>query len=50
MQPCDVKDNTYIVSVELLRIMELHSNDKHPKHKVGNHVRISEYKNIFAKG
>ena len=25
------------------------SNDKDPKFKVGNHVRISKYKNIFAK-
>ena len=33
---------------------ELHSskevNDKDPKFKVGDHVRISKYKNIFAKG
>ena len=28
----------------------LHSNDKYPKFKVGDHVRISKYKNIFAKG
>ena len=27
----------------------MHSNDKDPKFKVGYHVRISEYKNIFAK-
>ena len=25
-------------------------NDNDPKFKVGDHVRISEYKNIFAKG
>ena len=31
--------------MELLR-----SNDKNPKFKVGDHVRISKYKNIFAKG
>ena len=34
--------------------MELRSskevNDKDPKFKVGNHVRISKHKNIFAKG
>ena len=34
--------------------MELHSkkevNNKDPKFKVGDHVRISRYKNIFAKG
>ena len=26
------------------------SNDKDPKFKAGYHVRISKYKNIFAKG
>ena len=26
------------------------SNEKGPKFKVGDHVRISKYKNIFAKG
>ena len=34
--------------------MELRSsnevNDKDPKFKVGDHIRISKYKNIFAKG
>ena len=30
--------------------MELHSNKKYPKFKVGDTVRISKYKNIFAKG
>ena len=34
--------------------MELHSkkevNDKDPKFKVGDRVRISKYKNIFSKG
>ena len=29
--------------------MKLHSNKKNPKFKVGDHVRISKYKNIFAK-
>ena len=47
IKPVDVKDNTYIDS------MELHSNkkvnDKDPKFKVSDHVRISKYKNIFAK-
>ena len=38
MKPVDVKDNTYIDS----------SNDKDPKFKVGDHVRISKYKNIFS--
>ena len=26
------------------------SNKKDPKFKVGDHVRISRYKNVFAKG
>ena len=43
MKPIDVKDNTYInIGKEV--------NDKHPKFKVGDHVRISKYKSIFAKG
>ena len=48
MKPVDVKDNTCIDSTEL------HSkkvvNDKNPKFRVGDHVRISKHKNIFAKG
>ena len=43
MKPFDVKDNTYIDFVK-------ETNDKDPKFKVGDHVRISKYKNIFAKG
>ena len=43
MEPIDVKDGTYInIGKEV--------NDKDPKFKVGDHVRISKYKNIFAKG
>ena len=42
MKPTDVKDNIYIDSVKAV-------NDKYPKFKVGDHVRISKYKNIFAK-
>ena len=42
-KPVDVKDNTYIDSNKEV-------NDKDPKFKVGDHVRISKYKNIFAKG
>ena len=43
MRPIDVKDNTYIdFSKEV--------NDKDPKFKVGDHVRISKYRNIFSKG
>ena len=43
MKPADVKDNAYIDSNKEV-------NDKDPKFKVGDHVRISKYKNIFAKG
>ena len=43
MKPIDVKDNTYINT-------DKETNDKDPKFKVGDHVRISKYKNIFAKG
>ena len=43
MKPADVKNNTYIDSKKEF-------NDKDPKFKVGDHVRISKYKNIFAKG
>ena len=43
MKPIDVKDNTYIN-------IDKEVNDKDPKFKVGDHVRTSKYKNIFAKG
>ena len=43
MKPVDVKDNTCID-------FKKEVNDKDPKIKVGDHVRISKYKNIFAKG
>ena len=42
MKPVDVKNSTYINSNKEV-------NNKDPKFKVGDHVRISEYKNIFAK-
>ena len=42
MKPVDVKDNTYID-------FEKEINNKDPKFKIGDHVRISKYKNIFAK-
>ena len=43
MKPFDVKSSTYIgYSKEI--------NDKDPKFKIGDIVRISKYKNIFAKG
>ena len=50
MIPVDVKDDTYIDLMELPRSIEFHSNDKDPKFKIGDHVRISKYKNILAKG
>ena len=43
MKPVDVKDNTYID-------FKKEVNDEDPKFKVGDHVRISKYKNIFIKG
>ena len=43
MKPVDVKDNTYID-------FKKEVNDKDPKFKVSDHIRISKYKNIFAKG
>ena len=43
MKSVDVKDNTYVDSKKEV-------NDKDPKLKVGNYVRVSKYKNIFAKG
>ena len=43
MKPIDVKSNSYAE-------YNVDSNDKDPKFKVSNHVRISNYKNIFAKG
>ena len=43
MKPIDLKRNAYIDFGKEV-------NDKDPKLKVGDHVRISKYKNIFAKG
>ena len=43
MKPVDVKYNTYIN-------FRKEVNDKDPKFKVADHVRISKYKNIFANG
>ena len=43
MKPVDVKDNTYID-------FKKEVDNKYPKFKVGDHVRISKYKNILAKG
>ena len=43
MKPVDLKDNTYFD-------FKKEVNDRDPKFKVGDHVRIYKYKNIFAKG
>ena len=40
--PIDVKSDSFAEYKEK-------SNEKDPKFKVGDHVRISKYKNIFAK-
>ena len=43
MKPIDVKSNSYAD-------YNVDSNKKDPKFHVGDHLRISKYKNIFAKG
>ena len=43
MKPVDVKPKIYTD-------FGIKNNDKYPKFEVGNHVRISKYKNILAKG
>ena len=43
IKPTDVTDDSYVDYNEDF-------NKKDPKFKVGDHVRISKYKNIFAKG
>ena len=43
MKPTDVTSDSYAEYNE-------DSNKKNPKFKVGDHVKISKYKNIFAKG
>ena len=43
IKPVHLKDNTYIDFKKKV-------NDKNPKFRVGDHVRISKYKNIFTKG
>ena len=42
-KPVDIKDSTYIDCNKTV-------NHEDPKFKVGDHVRISKYKNIYAKG
>ena len=36
--------------VIMLNTLYSNSNDKDPEFQVGDHVRISKYRNIFAKG
>ena len=43
MKPIDVKDNTYINTSKEI-------NNKDPKFKVGDRVRISKYKTFLLKG
>ena len=43
MKPIDVTSNSYAE-------YNIDSNAKKPKFEIGDHVRISKYKNIFAKG
>ena len=42
-KPIDVKSNSYAK-------YNVDSNEKDPKIKIGDHIRISKYKNTFAKG
>ena len=42
MNPVDIKSNTYINSSKEI-------NDQDPEFKIGDIIRISKYKNIFAK-
>ena len=42
MKPIDVTNDSYAECNE-------ESNKKSPKYKVGDHIRISKYKSIFAK-
>ena len=43
MKPIDVKDNTYINTDKKI-------NNKNPKFKVGDRVKISKYKNVLSRG
>ena len=43
MKPTDFKSDSFAEYNEK-------SNEKDPKFKVGDHVRISKFKNVFAKG
>ena len=43
IKPIDVKNDSFAEYIK-------ESNEKDSKFKIGDHVRISKYKNIFAKG
>ena len=43
MKPLDVGDDSFAEYSE-------ESNEKDPKFKVGDHIRISKFRNVFAKG
>ena len=43
MKPIDIKQDSYAE-------YNVDSNEKHPKFKVGDHVRVSKYRTIFSKG
>ena len=43
MKPIDVKSDSFAEYNE-------ESNEKDPKYKIGDHVKISKYENIFAVG
>ena len=43
VKPIDVNSNTYIDSNK-------DTDEKYPKFKIGETIRISKYKNLFAKG
>ena len=43
LEPRDVKSSSYVLPSKEV-------NDKNPKFKIGDIIRISKYKNIFTKG
>ena len=43
MKPIDIKQDSYAE-------YNVHSNEKHPKFKVGDHVRVLKYRTFFSKG
>ena len=42
MKPIDVTSSTY-------RVFGIKNNDKDPKFTIGHHVKMSKFKNVFAK-